>query len=97
MKSAVRFRPALASAGRTAVSALLALALCGCAAFEGPQLSASEHSICYTRLETGLDQLHALARQACDGGTPRFIGESLDFSACPLLVPERARFACPAA
>lgn len=75
----------------------LVLAVAGCAAFEGPQPSATEHTICYTRLETGLDQLHILAKEACNGAEPHFLGEGLDLSACPLLVPERIRFTCAAA
>lgn len=74
----------------------LVLALAGCGAFEGPQPSASEHTICYTRTQTSLDQLHDLAKQACNGAEPHFVGESMDLSACPLLVPERAHFTCAA-
>ena len=84
----------MAGHGRRFLPVILALA--GCAAFEGPEPSASENSICYTRLETSLDQLHALAAQACNGAAPQFLREGIDLSACPLLVPERARFTCAA-
>jgi hypothetical protein len=84
-------------AGLSARSLLpLVVALAGCAAFEGPQPSETEHTICYTRLETGEDQLAQLAKTACGGSEPRFLHEELDLSACPLLVPERAHFSCAA-
>lgn len=83
------------AAGRRRPSILpLLLALAGCAAFEGPQPSATEHTICYTRFETSVDQLHTLAQQACNGSEPKFLSESMDLSACPLLVPERVHFSC---
>jgi hypothetical protein len=74
----------------------LVLALAGCAAFEGPQPSDTEHTICYTRLETGADQLTALAKEACGGTEPHFLHQEADLTACPLLVPERAHFSCAA-
>ena len=72
----------------------LAAALAGCAAFEGPQPSESEHAICYTRLETSPDQLTALAKQACGGAAPHFLRQDVDLGNCPLLVPERTYFSC---
>jgi hypothetical protein len=78
-----------------AVVALLILANCSSlGAFEGPQASDDEHTLCYNRAETTPDQLHALATEACAGTTPRFLRQDADFSACPLLVPMRLAFAC---
>jgi hypothetical protein len=78
-----------------AVVALLILANCSSLdAFEGPQASDDEHTLCYNRAKTSPDQLHALAAEACAGTTPRFLRQGTDFSACPLLVPMRLAFAC---
>jgi hypothetical protein len=78
-----------------AVGALLILANCSSlGAFEGPQASDDQHTLCYNRVETTPDQLHALATEACNGTAPRFLSQGSDFSACPLLVPMRLAFAC---
>jgi hypothetical protein len=73
---------------------LMALCLGGCAAFEGPQPNETAHTICYTRLETSMDQVRTLARQACQGSEPHFAAQEMDLSACPILVPERVYFSC---
>jgi len=75
-----------------ALAALLLLA--GCGAFEGPQASDAVHTLCYTRLSTSADEVHTLAKLACNGAAPQFRGQQMDLSACPLLVPERVYFAC---
>lgn len=81
---------------RRALAGALLLALAGCAAFEGPQPTETVHSLCYTRLATSADQVHTLARQACNGAAPAFQGQEMDLSACPILVPERLYFSCGA-
>jgi len=82
---------------RAAVLFLLGLAQCSeLGPFEGPAPSADLHSLCYTRGAATPDQLTTLATQACGGASPRFVGQELDLSACPLLVPMRVSFACSA-
>jgi hypothetical protein len=65
--------------------------------FEGPQPSADEHALCYTRLATTPEQLQTTARNACGGGEPHVVKQASDFSACPLLTPMRLYFTCGAA
>lgn len=79
---------------RLGLTLALAAALSGCGAFEGPQPSATEHSLCYTSTATGADELRNLAKEACGGSAPQFLKQGMDLSACPLLVPERAYFSC---
>jgi hypothetical protein len=79
---------------RAALALALAAALGGCGAFQGPDATADEHTLCYTRLSSSPAQLATLAKDACSGATPRFDKEALDVSACPLLVPERVYFGC---
>lgn len=85
-------------AGHWRAATLLAtLILANCSnlnAYEGPQASDDEHTLCYNRIETTPDQLHALAAEACNGAPPRMLRQGADFSACPLLVPMRLAFAC---
>jgi hypothetical protein len=73
---------------------MLMLGLSGCGAFEGPQVGADEHTICYSRLATNPDQLRTLAKNSCGGAEPRFDKQSTDVSVCPLLIPERLYFSC---
>jgi hypothetical protein len=77
-----------------ALGALLLLG--GCGGFEGPQASDNVHTLCYTRLSTGADEVRTLAKQACNGAAPQFRGQHMDLSACPILTPERIYFACGA-
>ena len=79
---------------RLAFGAALLLSLAGCAAFEGPQPSETVHTLCYTRLESSAEQVRTLAQQACTGAAPAYIGQEMDLSACPILVPERLYFNC---
>jgi hypothetical protein len=72
----------------------LVLGLAGCAAFEGPQPSDTQHTLCYTRAASDPDQLHTLAKEACGTTEPRFEKQEMDLTACPLLVPERIYFSC---
>ncbi|HUZ75048.1 MAG TPA: hypothetical protein VMU87_18850 [Stellaceae bacterium] len=91
--SAARIRAAIRCAGRIATRLLL-VGLVQCSAFEGPQPSPDAHSLCYNRLSTSAERLRALAATVCNGGTPRYLAQGLDLSACPLLVPMRVSFAC---
>ena len=86
-------------AARTAnfATRLLLIALTQCSAmgpFEGPQPSPDTHALCYNRWSTSPQNLHALAVTACSGSAPRFVSQSLNLSACPLLVPMQVSFAC---
>ncbi len=79
---------------RVRALALLLLGLGGCGAFEGPPVGEEQRTICYSRLATSPDQLHALAKTACNDAEPRFEKQATDVAACPLLVPERLYFSC---
>jgi hypothetical protein len=89
----VSLRAVVAQGGKIAVRFLL-MALVQCSAFEGPAPSTQTHSLCYNRMSTSREQLRALAATTCNGGTPHYLAQSLDLSACPLLVPMRLNFAC---
>jgi hypothetical protein len=79
---------------RRSLGGALLLGLAGCAAFEGPQPNETVHSLCYTKLATSADQARTLAQQACNGAAPDYLGQEMDLSACPVLVPERLYFSC---
>jgi len=88
-------RSAPARSRRAAPLLLLALAQCtSLGPFEGPQLAAEQHTLCYNRAASTPEQLHTLATQACGGSAPRLIEQVMDLSACPILVPMRVSFAC---
>jgi hypothetical protein len=72
----------------------LAATLSGCGAFQGPDASTNEHTLCYTRLSSSPAQLQTLAKDACSGTAPHFDKEAMDIGACPLLTPERVYFGC---
>lgn len=91
--------PATCNAVRRLGGALLCLGAAQCttvAAFEGPQPDADTHSICYTRLASSAAEVQTLARQICTGGEPKLTKQGVDLSVCPLLVPVRVSFSCPA-
>ncbi|HXQ51186.1 MAG TPA: hypothetical protein VN802_08845 [Stellaceae bacterium] len=74
----------------------LVVVLAGCGAFEGPQPSETQHTLCYTRMASNPDQLHTLAKEACGTAEPHFQKQEMDLTGCPLLVPERVYFSCGA-
>ena len=84
---------------RRVVAPVLMIALVQCSSlgpFEGPdpQGAGDAHTLCYNRASTTPQQLHATAVAACGTGEPHFLEQNLDYSACPLLVPERLSFTC---
>jgi hypothetical protein len=88
-----------ARAARLGLVSMVLAALSACTSlgpFEGPQPSADEHALCYSRAATTPDQLHTTARAACGGGEVQFLKQETDLSACPLLVPMRLHFTCGA-
>ena len=91
--------PATRNVVRRLGGALLCLGAAHCttvAPFEGPQPDADTHSICYTRLASSATEVRALAQQICSGGEPQLTKQGIDLSVCPLLVPVRVSFSCPA-
>ena len=88
-----------AGAARNIPAGILLALLCACTSlgpFEGPQPSADEHALCYSKAATTPDQLHATARAACGGGEAHVVKQETNLSACPLLVPMRLYFTCGA-
>jgi hypothetical protein len=84
---------------RRRAAALLLLGLTQCSSlgpFEGPQLAGQQHTLCYNRAAASPEELQTLATQACGGAAPRLLDQTIDWSACPLLVPMRVSFACGA-
>ncbi len=86
-----------AARARRIVAPLVLVALAQCSElgpFEGPAPTADAHSLCYNRTSTDQKQLRTVAVAACAGSEPQFLAQNLDFSACPLLMPERLSFSC---
>ncbi len=76
-----------------ALAAMAALA--GCGAFEGPQSATGEHTICYSKMASSVEEVRTAAKDACGGAQPRYGKQEIDMSACPILVPERLYVTCP--
>jgi hypothetical protein len=61
---------------------------------EGIGYDVERVSVCYNKLFTTPEEVHAVAVEACSPNTePQFIGQDLRLD-CPLMTPVRANFVC---
>jgi hypothetical protein len=85
----------------TAPVLLLGLSACGTltpfgtAPADTPGVTAPTVAICYNRLGATPKEVEAAAAPDCGPKTqPRFVEQEWNLSACPMLTPIRATFAC---
>ena len=88
------------------LAALLLPLLCGACGALAPFESAPPNKlpegvsgpavgVCYSRLASTAEAVHAIATEACHGGgAPRLVDNAWDLAACPVLTPARAVFVC---
>lgn len=85
---------------RRPAALLLLVALAGCstiAPFEAAQPADNQYAVCYNRMGATPQQVRSIAGLECTGGAkPHLLRQEMNLSACPLLTPMRAIYACVA-